>query len=99
MHTLPIITKNDSVFGSDFIVQTRTNTWVIPSNPSILKCLFEDHSIRPFDLCFSTKQECQTFVRKLLLVALKDEYSQQEPSPLAEFARELIKINPKKKLN
>lgn len=73
-----------------FVIQTRRHEWVIPNNAAIMKLLVEDQSIRPKDLKFSSRKDCQEFIRNLLLLALEDEYKSAQPSPLARFARDLI---------
>lgn len=76
---------------SQLIIKTQRQKWVIPNSAIIMKALVQDQRIKPNDLQFACDGDCQTFIKKLLLLALEDEYKNDQPSPLAELARDLIR--------
>ena len=81
-------TGND--LSADFVICTREQRWVIPYNCEILKALIEQQKLSASDLRFTSGQQCQGFIKRLLILAAQDECRHSLPSELAEFARELI---------
>jgi len=81
--------------ANQLILQTHQQVWVIPNTVTMIKCLIQEQKLSPLDLSFSSWQECQRLIKQLLLLALKDEFSNSEASPLAKFARTLIATYPK----
>lgn len=76
--------------SSELIIQTHRQQWVIPHSANIMKALLQDQAILPTDLQFDCNSDCQSFIKKLLVLALEDEYKNKQPSPLAKLARALI---------
>ena len=76
--------------SADFVICTREQRWVIPYNCEILKALIEQQRLSASDLRFSSGQQCQGFIKRLLILAAQDECRHSLPSELAAFARELI---------
>lgn len=76
---------------SEFIVPTKTECWVLPCNCELIKLLFEKQRLTSSDLSFDSQEQYQCFIRTLFLLALQDECLNHTPSPLATFARTLIK--------
>lgn len=75
-----------------FTIQTLNHNWVIPYNCELLKVLLEQQKIKASDLCFDCNNQCKDFVKKIFLLALEDETKHHLPSMLAEFGRDLIKL-------
>ena len=87
--------QSEHLTNSDLVIKTKVNEWVIPSNAAMMKLLVEDQAIHPRDLQFASCDDCHAFIKHLLILALKDEVKNFEPSPLAKFARTLIHHNTK----
>ena len=79
------------IYRSELIIQTRKQQWIIPNSAIIMKALLQDQAIKPKDLLFDCDNDCQSFIKKLLLLALEDEYKNHQPSPMAKLARALIR--------
>lgn len=79
--------------SSDVVLQTQTHRWVIPYNCEILKALITEQNIKAQDLQFCSIQQCQHFIKRLLLLAASDECKHCEPSGIAILAREMIHQN------
>lgn len=77
--------------ASDFVIQTRINHWVIPYNCEILKALLLEQNIHASDLRFKSASQCQSFIKRLFLLAAEDECRHRMPSRIATLARELIR--------
>jgi len=75
---------------SELVIQTSKQQWVIPHSANIMKALLQDQAITPTDLYFNCNSDCQLFIKKLLVLALEDEYKNKQPSPIAKLARALI---------
>lgn len=73
--------------SSEMIIPTHDECWVVPHNCDLVKLLLKQQALCASDLHFSNKQQFQSFIRKLFLLALQDEYQTEAPSPLAKFAR------------
>lgn len=80
------------VKNSDFVIQTQNDSWVIPKNTELLKLLLVKQNIKASDLTFDSEQHYQGFTKNLFLMALKDEYSTNQPSILAQLGRQLMSI-------
>lgn len=75
---------------SDVVLQTDTHRWVIPYNCEILKALIAEKNIKAQDLQFRSTDQCQRFIKRLLLLAATDECRHCVPSKIAVLAREMI---------
>lgn len=79
-----------TIQSAELVIQTHRQQWIIPHSAYIMKALLQDQAIAPTDLCFDCNRDCQLFIKKLLILALEDEYKNNQPSPLAKLARALI---------
>ena len=75
-----------------FTIQTTHHHWVIPNNCELLKALLEQQKIKASDIYFDCDGQCKDFVKRVFLLALEDETKNNIPSMLAEFGRDLIKL-------
>ena len=74
------------------VIETKAQQWVIPHNCELLKALIHQQKINASDLEFRSSFECKHFIKNLFLLALEDETKNHSPSMLAEFGRDLIKL-------
>lgn len=77
---------------NEFSVHTQYGHWVIPHNCELLKALLRSQKLNADDINFESPSECKHFIKHLFLLALEDETKNHEPSSLASFARELMRI-------
>lgn len=85
--------NNHSLKADGFVIPTQTRHWLIPYNCELLKLLVKQQNLSANDLKFSSKQQCQSFIKQLFLFALEDTANTQMPSDLATLARDLVNIN------
>jgi len=78
---------------STLTIRTNEECWVVPESVELVKFMIEHHQLRAGDLYFDSYHECQCLVRKLSLLALKDECVQHAPSVIAELSRKIIQQN------
>lgn len=86
----PKTTSKSKLNLSDVVLQTDTHRWVIPYNCEILKALIAEKNIKAQDLQFRSTDQCQQFIKRLLLLAAADECRHCMPSQIAVLAREMI---------
>ncbi|MEM7360166.1 MAG: hypothetical protein AAF431_13780 [Pseudomonadota bacterium] len=87
-HSLPEASEHSP---AGFVLETRTQQWVIPESCELLKMLLNQQNIHPQDLRFHSDNQCKRFIKKLFLLAIEDERRTHSPSSLARFGRELIR--------
>lgn len=75
---------------SELVLQTNAHRWVIPYNCEILKAIIAEKNIQATDLQFRSQNQCNGFIKHLLLLAVADEYRHCAPSEIAVLARALI---------
>lgn len=71
-------------------IQTHRNRWVVPLNPKLIKLLIAENILNANDLWFDSSADRQKFIRRMLLLAVQDEWQSHCPSSLGQLARELI---------
>ena len=74
-------------------IRTVDEYWVLPESLEVIKLMIHTQQINPAKLRFNSDHERQQFIRKLSLLALKDECVHQSPSVIAELSRQLIHCN------
>lgn len=78
---------------STITIRTSEECWVVPESVELLKFMIEHRQLRAGDICFDSHLECQFLVKRLSLLALKDECTQHAPSVIAELSRKIIQKN------
>ena len=78
---------------STITIRTNDACWVVPESVELVKFMIEHDQLRAGNLYFDSYHECQCLVRKLSLLALKDECTQHVPSVIAELSRKIIQQN------
>jgi len=74
-------------------IKTENECWVVPECAEVVKVMILNQQLKASRLCFESHKECQYFVRRLSLLALKDECENQLPSIIADFSRKIVQQN------
>lgn len=74
-------------------IKTENECWVLPECAEVVKVMILSRRLKASRLCFESQRECQHFVRRLSLLALKDECDNQSPSIIADFSRKIVQRN------
>lgn len=82
-----------SVQPRELVFNTGSGCWVVPCQRELVKVLIRHESVCAKSLCFDSPQACRDLLRTLFLLALEDEVQTEQPSCLAQFARDAMQFH------
>ena len=71
-------------------ISTKDECWVVPESVEFVKLMITRRQLTASRLLFRSDKERQSFIRKLSLLALRDECEHQAPSIIAELSRKIV---------
>lgn len=74
-------------------IKTENECWVLPECTEVVKVMIQSRRLKVSRLCFESHRECQYFIRRLSLLALKDECENHSPSIISDFSRKIVQQN------
>ncbi|WP_189401358.1 hypothetical protein [Arenicella chitinivorans] len=77
----------------ELVFNTGSGCWVVPCQRELVKILIRHESVCARSLCFESPQACRDLLRSLFLLALEDEVQTEQPSSLAQFARDALRFH------
>lgn len=77
----------------ELVFNTGSSCWVVPCQRELVKALIRHESVCVRSLCFDSPQACRDLLRSLFLLALEDEVQTEQPSSLAQFARDAMQFH------
>jgi hypothetical protein len=77
----------------ELVFNTGKKCWVVPCQRDMVKILIRHESVCAKSLCFESPQACRDLLHSLFLLALEDEVQTEQPSSLAQFARDAMQFH------